>query len=117
MMKTVKTVISVVWFMFVSIPSPVWIGCIYMNLTGHGKGYGYDLKDEAGIYVFLGVIELLIWILAVLPVTISLCKKGWNRKKAFVWLPLMAFAVCFAAGICMVGWDEFIKLFGYGYPA
>lgn len=115
-MKKVKTIISILWFMFVSLPSPVWIGCIYMNLTGHGKGYAYDLKDEADIYVFLGIIGLLIWLLAILPVTISLCKKGWQRKKAFVLLPLLAFFVCFAAGIGIIGWNEFIKFFGYGYP-
>ena len=115
-MKTVKTAISAIWFTLVSLSSPLWIGGMYMDFTGHGKGYGYELGDEADIYVFLGVIALGIWILAILPVTISLCKKCYAKKKSFVWLPLLAFAVFFVLGICIIGWNEFIKMFGYGYP-
>lgn len=115
-MKTVKTAISVIWFTLVSLFSPIWIGIIYMCFTGHGKGYGYELGDEADIYVFLGVIELGIWILAILPVTISLCKKCYAKKKSFVWLPFLAFAGFFVLGICIIGWNEFIEAFGYGHP-
>lgn len=115
-MKKVKTIISIIWFWFVSLFSPIWIGCIYMNITGHSKGYAYDMGAEADIGVFLGVILLFLWLLAFLPVTISLCKKSSRIKKSFVWLPILAFAGLFAAGICILGWNEFIKFFGYGYP-
>lgn len=30
---------------------------------------------------------LLLWLLAVLPVTVSLCRKCRCRKRAFIWLP------------------------------
>lgn len=90
-MKKVKLVISIIWFLFVSLSSPLWIGCIYMNITGHGKGYAYDMGSEADIAVFFGVLLLLLW------------------------LPLLAFAGFFAVGICILGWNEFIRLFGYGY--
>ena len=102
--------------MLVSLSSPLWIGCIYMDFTGHGKGYAYELGDEADIYVLFGVLELLLWLLAILPVIISLCKKGYYQKRAIVWLPFLAFAGFFAAGIGIIGWNEFIKLFGFGYP-
>lgn len=115
-MKKVKTAISIIWFSFVSLTSPLWIGGIYMHLTGHGKGYGYDMGSEADIAVFLGVAALLLWLLAILPVTISLCKKAYHKKKRFVWLPLLAFAGLFAVGICVMGWNEFLKLFGYSFP-
>lgn len=115
-MKKIKTVISILWFTLMSLSSPIWIGCIYMDLTGHGKGYGYDLGSEADIYVFLGCVFLLIWLLAIVPVTISLCKKGYHKKKSFVWLPLLAFVGLFVVGICIIRWNEFIKFFGYGYP-
>lgn len=88
-----------------------------MNITGHGKGYAYDMGSEADIAVFSGVVLLLLWLLAILPVTISLCKKCRRKKKSLTWLPLLAFAALFAGGICILGWNEFIKLFGYGYPA
>ncbi len=116
-MKKTKTVISIIWFLFVSISSPLWTGCIYMNLTGHGKGYAYDMGSEADIAVFFGVLLLILWLLAILPVMFSLCKKCYHRKRSFVWIPILAFAGLFIVGIWILGWNEFIKLFGYGYPA
>lgn len=98
-----------------SLSSPLWIGCIYMNITGHGKGYGYDMGSEADIAVLLGIVLLVMWLAAILPVTVSLCKKGYYKKKSLVWLPFLVFAGFFAAGIFILGWNEFIKLFGYGY--
>lgn len=44
-----------------------------MDITGHGKGYAYDMGSEADIAIF------------------------------------------FVIGICILGWEEFLKLFGYGY--
>ncbi len=113
-MKNTKTAISIIWFIFVSLFSPFWIGCIYMNITGHGKGYSYDMGSEADIAVFFGVLLLLLWLLAILPVTISLCKKGYYKKKPLVCLPFLSFAGLFVIGICILGWKEFIMLFGYG---
>ncbi len=114
-MKKIKLILSILWFTFVGLSSPLWVGCIYMDITGHGKGYGYDMGAEADIAVLFGVVLLLLWLLAFLPVTISLCKKAYGKKKSLVWLPLLAFAGLFGAGICLIGWNEFIKLFGYGY--
>lgn len=115
-MKKVKTVISIIWFLLVSLSSPLWIGCIYMNITGHGKGYAYDMGSEADIAVFFGIVLLLLWLSAILPVTISLCKKCCHKKKSLAWMPFLGFAGLFAVGICILGWNEFIRLFGYGYP-
>lgn len=52
-----------------------------MNITGHGKGYAYDMGSETDIAVFFGVVELLLWLLAILPVTVSLCKKMLPQKE------------------------------------
>ena len=86
-----------------------------MDITGHGKGYAYDMGSEADIAVFFGVVSLMLWLLAILPVTILLCKKCFRKNKSLVWLPLLVFAGMFAVGICILGWDGFIQLFGYGY--
>ena len=115
-MKKVKTAVLIIWFLFVSLSSPLWIGCIYMNITGHGKGYAYDMGSEADIAVFFGIVLLLLWLLAILPVAISLCKKGYYKKKLLAWLPFLTFAGLFVVGICILGWNEFIRLFGFGYP-
>ena len=68
------------------------------------------------IAVFFGALELLLWLFAILPVTFSLCKKCRHKKKLLVCLPVLAFIGLFILGICILGWNEFIKLFGYGYP-
>lgn len=111
-MKKVKNVISIIWFLFISFSSPLWMGSIYMNITGHGKGYAYDMGSEADIAVFFGVAELLLWQLAILPVTFLLCRKCYHKKKPLVWLPFLTFAGLFMLGICVLGWNEFIKMFG-----
>ncbi len=111
-MKKVTTALSILWFALVSLSSPLWTGCIWMNLTGHGKGYGYDMGGEAGVAVFLGAALLLLWLLALLPVTAFLCKKCHAGKKCPAWLPPLAFVLLFGAGIGILGWSEFISLFG-----
>lgn len=116
MMKKFKTIILTLWFVCVSFFSPLWIGSIYMNITGHGKRYAYDMGSESDIAVFFGVLELLLWLFAILPVTFSLCKNYRHKKKLLVCLPVLAFIGLFILGICILGWNEFIKLFGYGYP-
>ena len=55
------------WLAFISLISPVWTGLIYMDLTGHGKGYGYDLGAEADISAFFGIVLLLVWLAVLLP--------------------------------------------------
>ena len=47
-MEKVETIILTIWFIFVSIFSPLWFGGIYMNITGHGKGYAYNTLHFAG---------------------------------------------------------------------
>ncbi len=115
-MKKRKAVVPALWFALISLSSPLWVGCIYMNLTGHGKGYAYDMGSETDIAVFIGVILLALWLAALLPATVSLCKTCRRKKKAFTGLPLLLFLGFFAIGVGMLGWNEFIKLFGYGYP-
>ncbi|WP_300026133.1 hypothetical protein [Oscillibacter sp.] len=34
--------------------SPMWVGGIYMNITGHGKGYFYDMGTETTDAVVFG---------------------------------------------------------------
>ncbi len=111
--KKIINFISVLWFLFVGIISPVWTGCIYMYITGHGKGYAYDLGTETDISVLMGIVMLLLWLLAILPVTALLCKKCHKKKKSLTLLPLLVFIVLFATGIYITGWKEFVKFFGY----
>lgn len=110
--KKIISFIFVIWFLFISIISPLWTGCIYMYITGHSKGYAYDLGSEADVSIFLGIILLIFWLLAILPVTALLCKKCYNKRKSFIVLPLLVFIILYAAGIYIAGWKEFLKFFG-----
>lgn len=115
-MKKIKNSVLIILFICISLASPLWIGIIYMNITGHGKGYAYNMDSEADIAIFFGVILLVLWLLAILPVTIWLCKKCCQKKKVLIWIPLLAFLILFVIGICILGWENFLELFGYGYP-
>lgn len=114
-MKKVKFILISIYCAFVSIISPIWIGFIYMDITGHGKGYAYDMGSEADIAVLFGVIQLVLWIIALFPALIWICRKLSQHKKPFVFIPIIGFGILSCLGIVLLGWNEFIKLFGFGY--
>ena len=101
------------WLAFVSVISPVWLGIAYMYGTGHGKGYGYNLGSEADISAGLGMIFLGLWILATVPAMLWLRGKLRQKRKALGFLPAAGFLALFALAVCLMGWGEFISMFGY----
>lgn len=111
-MKKVKSIISVMWAVLMGMATPIWIAIIYMDITGHAKGYGYDLGDEKDISIAMGVFELIIWIAAVFPVLISLCRKLYLRDKRMCLLPVLGFVIIGAVVILLIGWNEYLKCFG-----
>ena len=38
--------INVLWSAIIAFSFPICLGIIYMDITGHSKGYGYDLGSE-----------------------------------------------------------------------
>lgn len=110
-MKKIGKIIAAIWFVMISISAPAWFGLIYMNITGHGKGYGYDMGSEADIAVFFGVVELLFWLAAFLPVFIWFCKKCFHIKKFMVILPVLSFLLLFCVGVICIGKDAFFSNF------
>lgn len=112
-MKKTKLLLLSIWITIISLISPIWIGGIYMNITGHGKGYGYDMGSESDIAVFFGNLLLIIWIVALITPLILLCKTLRQRRKTFILIPIIGFAVFFCIGVFALGLGEFIKLFGY----
>ena len=86
-----------------------------MFISGHGKGYAYDMGSETDISIFIGVILLMLWLAAVIPIQIWSCRKLLNYKKAFMIIPIVIFIICFVIGVFLIGLDEFLKLFGLIY--
>lgn len=110
----IKIALCTIWQSLMALISPIWIGIMVMNITGHSKGYGYDMQDEADISVFMGVIILLLWLAAILPGMIYLCKYCYRRKKPLSIIPIACFIVLFIIGVLLIGPAEFIKMFPPG---
>lgn len=51
--------INFIWTSFVAFSFPICFTWIYLDITGHSKGYGYDLGSEKDISIMVGCVELL----------------------------------------------------------
>ncbi|GKX66186.1 hypothetical protein [Inconstantimicrobium mannanitabidum] len=111
-MKKVKLAIAFLWQGIIAFISPLWIGLIYMDITGHGKGYDYDLGSEVDIYIVEGIIALILWSIAILPVTMWLGLEFYEIKKRLATIPLLSFIILFVIGIAFIGLKNFLSAFG-----
>lgn len=92
--------------------SPVCLGIIYLDITGHGKGFGYDLGSEKPVSVFLGIVELRIWLALLLLPNLYLFRKIRGRK-LFSALVTAAYVLLFFGGVAeMGGMRAFARCFG-----
>lgn len=82
-----------------------------MFITGHGKGYGYDLGSEANVSILMGSIGLLLWIVAIVPILILTCKRMRAIHKGLILIPIAIFVICFVAGVLSFGVTEFLRSF------
>ena len=46
------TVAALIWQALMGIVSPIWCTFIFYFITGNGKGFGYDLRDEKIVYIY-----------------------------------------------------------------
>lgn len=111
-MKKAKTAIALIWQGFIALISPIWMGFIYMFITGHGKGYSYDLRSEADISIMIGAIALIFWIVAIVPVSIWLGKTLYHKKKWMWIISVILFVVLFAISVILIGFNNFLSMFG-----
>ncbi|MCM1315058.1 MAG: hypothetical protein NC205_02685 [Prevotella sp.] len=101
--------LNFLWCGFIAFTLPVCIGWIYMDITGHSKGYSYDLGDEKSVSVFLGCVELLIWIILALP---SYLRFFWKTDNKLKIISVLIFSGLFILCINLIGgWNEFLKCF------
>ncbi len=59
--------INLLWTSIIAFSFPICFELIFLDITGHSKGYSYDFCPEKDVSIMFGCIELLIWI--VLSVT------------------------------------------------
>ena len=75
MKKKIIFVINSLWSAIIAFTFPVCLGIIYMNITGHSKGYDYDLGSEKDISILLGIIELIVWLIFAIPSNVYILKR------------------------------------------
>lgn len=99
------------WTSFVAFSFPICFEWIFLDLTGHSKGYSYDLGSEKDVSVMLGCIELLIWFALTLPSNIYVFRKTLVKSKAYLIILIILYIAL--AVICVMsaygGWTLYAK--------
>lgn len=101
--------LNFLWTSFIAFTFPICFGLIFLNITGHSKGYGYDLGSEADVSIMLGCIELIIWIALALPSNIYVFRQTIKKSKLYLLIPIIFYIVI--AIICVYfigGWSEYL---------
>lgn len=101
--------LNFLWTCFIAFTFPICFGWIFLDITGHSKGYSYDLGPEKDISIMLGCIELIIWIALALPSNIYVFRKTTKKGKHYSIISIVLYIVL--AIICvyfMGGWSEYL---------
>lgn len=95
---------------FIAFTFPLCFGWIFLDITGHSKGYDYDLGSEKSVSVMIGLVELLIWLAIALPSEIFAFRRAKKKGRVYIAALAVIFAVLAAVGIiAMGGWSRYIK--------
>ncbi len=103
-------ILNFLWTCLIAVTFPISFGWIYLDITGHAKGYSYDLGPEKEISILIGCIELIIWLALVLPSTIYVLRKTAAKGKRFLPIPLLLYlALALLCIWLMGGWGDYAK--------
>lgn len=104
--------LNFLWSSIIAFSFPICLGLIYMCITGHSKGYDYDLGSEKDISIMFGCVELLIWLALAIPSNIYVFKKTKERGTFYVIIPVIVFIMLFILCVHLIGgWNEFVRFF------
>jgi hypothetical protein len=104
--------LNFLWTSFITFSFPICLGWIYMDITGHAKGYAYDLGSEKDISIASGCVELLIWFILALPSNIYVFKRTKEKGICYVVITIIFFIMLFFLCIHLIGgWTEFERFF------
>lgn len=113
MKKKILFVVNSLWSAIAAFTFPVCLGIFYMDITGHSKGYSYDLGSEKDISILLGIIELIVWLILAIPSNVYILKRLSKRSKMLLAIYFVIFLFLSAVCIWLLGgWNEYIKVFG-----
>lgn len=110
MKNKIASGILFLWAGFIAFTFPLCFGWIFLDITGHSKGYDYDLGSEKSISVIIGLVELAIWLAIALPSEIFAFRRAKKKGKVYIAALAVIFAVLAAVGIiAMGGWSKYLK--------
>ncbi|MBR1555627.1 MAG: hypothetical protein IJ644_09605 [Oscillospiraceae bacterium] len=98
------------WTSFIAFSFPICFGWIFLDITGHSKGYSYNLGSEKEVSVMLGCIELLIWLVLSLPSNLYIFQKTIKKGKLYLLIPIAIYVTLATICICLTGgWSAYLK--------
>ncbi len=103
--------LNFLWTSFIAFSFPICFGWIFLDITGHSKGYSYDLGSEKDVSILFGCIELMIWLVLALPSNIYVFQKTMKKGKLFLLIHIALYISL--AIICIFitgGWSEYLKV-------
>jgi hypothetical protein len=104
--------LNFLWASFIAFSFPICLGGIYMDITGHAKGYAYDLGSEKDISILFGCIELMIWFILAFLSNIYIFKRIKAKGICYVIMTIIFFVILFFLCIHLIGgWNEFGRFF------
>ncbi len=105
--------INALWSAIIAFSFPACLGIIYATITGHSKGYDYDLGAEKDVAVLFGVVMLIIWLILAIPSNVYILNRLVKKNKWLLFVYLIIFLILSGGCILILGgWSEYIKAFG-----
>lgn len=101
--------LNFLWTSFVAFTFPICFGWIFLDITGHSKGYSYDLGSEKDVSIMLGCIELLIWLALALPSNIYVFRKTMGKGKTYLLIPIILYSTCCNLRNAYAWWVDIIR--------
>lgn len=104
--------LSFLWSSVIAFFFPICFYMIFTFITGHSKGYSYDLGSEKVFSIILGCFALLIWFVLALPSNIHLFVKTAKKSKFYLLILIVVFIILATLGLFVYfgSWDEFLRL-------
>ena len=103
--------LNFLWTGLIVFSFPICFELIFLCITGHSKGYSYDLGSEKDISIMFGCIELLIWLALALPSNVYVFRKTLSKGKMYLLIPIVLYIAL--AVICIMithgGWLSYAK--------
>lgn len=111
MINKIKYCLNLIWTSLLAYSFPICFELIYLDITAHSKGYGYDLGSEKDISIMSGCVELLIWLILAVPSNIYVFRKTLNKGKLYLLIHIVVYLALAVSCILISygGWVSYIK--------